>query len=312
MSTGLLLDPIYKLHDTGPGHPEAVARYSAVTKALTDSGLVAKTTSIKPREATEDEIAVCHTRKYIEIAKDDVESGASDLSTGDTSICPRSWDVAISAVGGVLNAVDAVVTGKVNNAFCAVRPPGHHACVSRGMGFCLFNNIAIGARHAQQKHGLDRVAIIDWDVHHGNGTQDIFYSDGSVFFFSTHQSPWYPFTGHADETGSGKGEGTTMNCPFPAGSGMKEIGGAFRERLLPAVKSFRPDLIMISAGFDSRIGDPLGKFTLTDANFAELTQLLMQFATDHCQGRVVSVLEGGYNLSGLASAVTAHVGAMVG
>ena len=311
MSTGLLLDPIYKLHDTGPGHPEAIARYTAVTKALTDSGIVAKTAPIKPREATEDEIALCHTRKYIEIAKDDVESGATDLSTGDTSICPRSWEVAVSAVGGVLNAVDAVVTGKVNNAFCAVRPPGHHACVSRGMGFCLFNNIAIGARHAQQKHGLDRVAIIDWDVHHGNGTQDIFYSDGSVFFFSTHQSPWYPFTGHSNETGAGKGEGTTMNCPFPADSGMKEIGGAIRDRLLPALKSFRPDLIMISAGFDSRIGDPLGKFTLTDENFAELTKLLLQFATDHCRGRVVSVLEGGYNLTGLASAVTAHLGAML-
>ena len=221
MSNGLLLDPIYKLHDPGPGHPEAPARYAAVTKALTDSGIVEKTIPIHKRDATIDEIALCHTRKYIEIAKDDVESGASELSTGDTSICPRSYDVAIAAVGGVLNAVDAVVTGKVNNAFCAVRPPGHHACISRGMGFCLFNNIAIGARHAQQKHGLDRVLIVDWDVHHGNGTQDIFYSDGSVFFFSTHQSPWYPFTGHADENGSGKGEGTTMNCPFSAGAGMK-------------------------------------------------------------------------------------------
>ena len=312
MPTGLLLDPIYKLHDTGPGHPECVARYAAVTKALTESGIVSKTTPIKHREAAEDEIALCHTRKYIEIARDDVESGAPDLSTGDTSICPRSWDVATAAVGGVLNAVDAVVTGKVNNAFWAVRPPGHHARPAQGMGFCLFNNIAIGARHAQQKHGLDRVAIVDWDVHHGNGTQDIFYSDGSVFFFSTHQSPWYPFTGHADETGSGQGEGTTMNCPFPAGSGMKEIGGAFREKLLPAIEKFRPDLIMISAGFDSRIGDPLGKFTLTDDDFTELTKLMLQFAADHCHGRLVSVLEGGYNLTGLASAATAHVGAMVG
>ncbi|MBX7211429.1 MAG: histone deacetylase [Verrucomicrobiaceae bacterium] len=310
MSTGLLLDPIYKLHDTGLGHPEAISRYTAVTKALTDPGIAAKTTLIRPRAATEDELALCHARKYVEIAKGDVESGAPDLSTGDTSICPRSWDVAVAAVGGVLNAVDAVVTGKVDNAFCAVRPPGHHACISRGMGFCLFNNIAVGARHAQRKHGLDRVAIIDWDVHHGNGTQDIFYSDGSVFFFSTHQSPWYPFTGHADETGAGKGEGTTMNCPFPAGSGMKEIGGAIRERLLPALKTFRPDLVMISAGFDSRIGDPLGKFTLTDEDFAALTSILLQFAADHCDGRLVSVLEGGYNLTGLAAAVAAHVGAL--
>ena len=311
MSTGLLLDPIYKLHDTGPGHPEAPARYAAVTKALEESGLGNKTIPIHKRDATIDEIALCHMRKYIETAKDDVESGSGDLSTGDTSICPRSWDVAIAAVGGVLNAVDAVISGKVSNAFCAVRPPGHHARPAQGMGFCLFNNIAIGARHAQSKHGLDRVLIVDWDVHHGNGTQDIFYEDGSVFFFSTHQSPWYPFTGHAEETGSGKGKGTTMNCPFPAGSGMKEIGGAFREKLLPAIEKFRPDLIMISAGFDSRIDDPLGKFTLTDENFAELTQLMKQAAADHCKGRLVSVLEGGYNLSGLASAVTAHVGSMI-
>jgi acetoin utilization deacetylase AcuC-like enzyme len=311
MPTGLLLDPIYKLHDTGPGHPEAPARYAAVTKALTNSGLVEKTIPIHKREATLDEIALCHSRKYIEIAKDDVESGSGDLSTGDTSICPQSWDVAVAAAGGVLNAVDAVISGKVSNAFCAVRPPGHHARPAQGMGFCLFNNIAIGARHAQQKHGLDRVLIVDWDVHHGNGTQDIFYEDGSVFFFSTHQSPWYPFTGHADETGSGQGAGTTMNCPFPAGSGMKEIGGAFRDRLLPALEKFRPDLIMISAGFDSRIGDPLGKFKLTDENFTELTRLMKQAAADHCKGRLVSVLEGGYNLAGLASAVTAHVEALI-
>ena len=311
MSTGLLLDPIYKLHDTGPGHPEAPARYAAVTKALTESGLVGKTIPIHKRDATPDEIALCHTRKYIEIAKDDVESGRSDLSTGDTSICPRSWEVAIAAAGGVLNAVDAVISGKVSSAFCAVRPPGHHARPAQGMGFCLFNNIAIGARHAQSKHGLDRVLIVDWDVHHGNGTQDIFYEDGSVFFFSTHQSPWYPFTGQTDETGSGQGAGTTMNCPFPAGSGMKEIGGAFRDKLLPALEKFRPDLIMISAGFDSRIGDPLGKFTLTDENFVELTALIKQAAADHCQGQLVSVLEGGYNLTGLASAVTAHVEALL-
>ncbi len=311
MSTGLLLDPIYKLHDTGAGHPEAVARYAAVTKALTDSGLVQKAASISKRDATPDEIALCHTRTYIETAKDDVESGRHDLTTGDTAICPRSYAVAIAAVGGVLNAVDAVVGGKVANAFCAVRPPGHHARPAQGMGFCLFNNIAIGARHAQQKHGLDRVLIVDWDVHHGNGTQDIFTEDGSVFFFSTHQSPWYPFTGHADEIGSGKGKGTTMNCPFPAGAGMKEIGGAFREKLLPAIEKFRPDLIMISAGFDSRLGDPLGKFTLTDEDFVALTQLMKQAAAEHCDGRLVSVLEGGYNLGGLASAVTAHVGALL-
>jgi acetoin utilization deacetylase AcuC-like enzyme len=220
--------------------------------------------------------------------------------------------VAIHAVGGVLNAVDAVFTGTAQNAFCAVRPPGHHARPAQGMGFCLFNNIAIAARHAQKAHGAQKVAIIDWDVHHGNGTQDIFYEDGSVFFASTHQSPLYPFTGHADEKGSGKGKGCTLNLPFPARTGMSEIGAAFTDRLLPALDAFKPDAILISAGFDSRIDDPLGQFRLTDDDFAELTQLLLDYAAANCQNRLISVLEGGYNLSGLASAVQHHVRTLIG
>ncbi len=183
MPTALLLDPIYQQHDPGPGHPESVKRHVAITQALTDSGLVGKTQPIAPRAATMDELALCHDRGYIATAKEDVESGLDDLSTGDTAICSRSYGVAIQAVGGVLNAVDAVFTCKTANAFCAVRPPGHHARPAQGMGFCLFNNIAIAARHAQQKHGAQKVAIVDWDVHHGNGTQDIFYEDGSVLFF---------------------------------------------------------------------------------------------------------------------------------
>lgn len=307
MSTGLLLDPIHLDHDTGPGHPESPQRYRAISRALTEAGLVARTTPISSRAATDEEISLCHTERYIDTARADVESGRADLSTGDTSICPRSFDVAAAAVGGVLNAVDAVMTGKNKTAFCAVRPPGHHARPSQGMGFCLFNNIAIGARHAQRRHGAERVLIVDWDVHHGNGTQDVFYEDPSVFFFSTHQSPWYPFTGHAEETGAGKAEGTTMNCPFASGAGIREIGDAFRERLLPAMEKFKPDLIMISAGFDSREGDPLGRFRLTDADFVLLTKILCDLAEKHCHGRLVSVLEGGYHLDGLASAVTRHV-----
>ena len=310
--TALLLDPIYQQHDPGPGHPESVQRHVAITKALTEAGIVAKTQAINPRVATIEEIALCHDRGYIATAKADVESGLEDLSTGDTSICSRSYDVAIQAVGGVLNAVDAVFAGKALNAFCAVRPPGHHARPAQGMGFCLFNNIAIAARHAQQRHGAQKVAIVDWDVHHGNGTQDIFYEDGSVFFASTHQSPLYPFTGHADETGSGKGKGSTLNLPFPARTGMSDIGAAFTDRLLPAIDQFKPDLILISAGFDSRIDDPLGQFRLTDDDFIALTRLLLESAATHCQNRLVSVLEGGYNLKGLASAVTAHVQTLVG
>lgn len=305
--TGLLLDPIYQQHDPGPGHPESIRRHVAVTQALTDAGLVAKTQHISPRAATLDELALCHDRGYIATARKDVESGLDDLSTGDTAICSRSYDVALQAVGGVLNAVDSVFTGKAANAFCAVRPPGHHARPAQGMGFCLFNNIAIAARYAQHKHGAQKVAIIDWDVHHGNGTQDIFYEDGSVLFCSTHQSPLYPFTGHAAETGSGKGLGCTLNLPFPARTGMSIIGAAFTDRVLPAIDSFKPDLILISAGFDSRIDDPLGQFRLTDEDFVALTRLLLASAKTHCQSRLISVLEGGYNIQGLASAVTHHV-----
>lgn len=305
--TGLLLDPIYQQHDTGPGHPESIQRHVAITQALTEAGIPAKTQSIPPRPATVDEIALCHERGYIQTAREDVESGRDDLSTGDTTICSKSYEVAVQAVGGVLNAVDAVFAAKVRNAFCAVRPPGHHARPAQGMGFCLFNNIAIAARHAQQRHGAQKVAIVDWDVHHGNGTQDTFYEDGSVLFCSTHQSPLYPFTGHANETGRGKGQNCTLNLPFPARTGIQDIGAAFTDRILPAIDRFKPDLILISAGFDSRIEDPLGQFRLTDDDFIALTKLLLESAQTHCQGRLVSVLEGGYNLRGLASAVTAHV-----
>ena len=309
--TALLLDPIYQQHDPGPGHPESILRHVAVTKALTAAGIVAKTLSIPPRVATPEEIALCHDPAYIRTAREDVEAGLDDLSTGDTAICAKSYEVATQAVGGVLNAVDAVFSGGAKNAFCAVRPPGHHARPAQGMGFCLFNNIAIAARHAQQRHGAQKIAIVDWDVHHGNGTQDIFYEDGSVLFCSTHQSPLYPFTGHADETGAGKGRGSTLNLPFPVRSGMSTIGAAFTDRLLPAIDRFKPDLILISAGFDSRIDDPLGQFRLTDDDFVTLTRRLMESAARHCQNRLISVLEGGYNLQGLATAVTAHVGELM-
>jgi acetoin utilization deacetylase AcuC-like enzyme len=180
------------------------------------------------------------------------------------------------------------------------------------MGFCLYNNIAVAARYAQRRYHAERVLIADWDVHHGNGTQDIFYEDGSVFFFSTHQSPWYPGTGSSSERGEGAGLNTTLNCPFPAGAGRVEILGAFEHHLVPAVESFRPDFILISAGFDSRINDPLGLFTLTDTDFADLTRLMMDLADQYCESRLVSVLEGGYNLDGLASAAESHVRQLLG
>ena len=305
--TALLLDPVYQKHQPGPGHPESPERLVALAAAFADAGVGERTSRVAPRSATEDEIALCHTRRYLDSVKHDFARGAHDLSTGDTAIGPGSLEVALDAVGGVLNAVDEVMSGRAPNAFCAVRPPGHHATPDRGMGFCIYNNIAIAARYAQHKHHVERVLIADWDVHHGNGTQDIFYSDPSVFFFSTHQSPWYPGTGLAQETGAGKGRNTTLNCPFPAGAGRELIVEAFRDKLVPAAEKFRPDLVLISAGFDSREGDPLGRFRLADPDFAELTRIMLDVANRHARGRVVSVLEGGYSLTGIASAATAHV-----
>jgi len=254
-----------------------------------------------------------HSPSYLRIVAQDVNDGVPVLSTGDTAIKGQaSLDAARIAAGGLLEAVDAVCTGRVANAFAVSRPPGHHATPNKGMGFCLFNSVALAARHAQAAHGLERVLIVDWDVHHGNGTQETFYEDGSVLFFDTHQSPLYPGTGAADETGRGAGAGFTINCPFPAGAGRKEIIGAFRERLIPAADLFRPQLVLVSAGFDSRVDDPLGRFTLSDADFTDLTRIVREIADRHAGGRVVSTLEGGYGLDGVAAAAAAHVGALLG
>jgi acetoin utilization deacetylase AcuC-like enzyme len=310
-TTALLADPVFRDHLAGRQHPERPERFDAVMRGLEQAGLLERLARVEGRSATEEELLLCHTPEYLRTAKCDVLAGRPYLTTGDTDITPNSWDVAAQAVGGVLNAVDAVLTGKARNAFCAVRPPGHHATANRGMGFCFFNNAALAARYAQRRHGLERVLIVDWDVHHGNGTESIFCSDPTVFFFSTHQWPLYPGTGRADETGVGAGQGTTMNFPFPAGSGRKEILGAVESSLAPAAERFRPDLLVISAGFDSRLGDPLGRFTLTDRDFADLTRAVMGIADRHAGGHVVSVLEGGYSLDGLASAAAAHVEALM-
>jgi acetoin utilization deacetylase AcuC-like enzyme len=308
LNTAFLADPVAKEHDTGAGHPERIARWDAAVKGLGEFGL----TAVAPRAAGFDELALVHSEAYIRSAERDVYAGRETLSTGDTDICPRSYVAAVHGAGVCLNAVDLVMRGAANNAFCIVRPPGHHATPVRGMGFCLFNNVAIAARYAQQTYGVERVAIADWDVHHGNGTQDCFYEDGSVFFFSTHQSPWYPGTGDLEETGAGAGKGTTLNCPFPAGSGREQILGAFRGKFMPLMDAFRPDLVLVSAGFDSRAGDPLGHFRLTDEDFSELTMVVREIADKHCGGRLISVLEGGYSLAGLTSAVNVHSLALAG
>jgi acetoin utilization deacetylase AcuC-like enzyme len=310
-ATALVADPVYREHLKGLEHPENPGRYDAVMEGLRRAGLVRRMVRVESRQATEDELLLCHTRPYLRTVKHDVASVNGWLSTGDTDVSPNSEAVASYAVGGVLNAVDAICTGQALNAFCAVRPPGHHASPSRGMGFCIFNNAAIAARYAQRRHGVERVLIVDWDVHHGNGTQEIFYSDPSVFYFSTHQWPLYPGTGRFDEAGEEEGGGATMNFPLGAGAGRHEVLGAVHEWLMPAMKNFRPEFLIVSAGFDSRAGDPLGKFTLSDLDFADLTLAMQEIADAYGEGRVLSVLEGGYSLSGLSAAAAAHVATLI-
>lgn len=305
--TGYLYDAVYLEHDTGGFHPERPERLTAINRGIENEGLSGKLSSFNAVEADIDTVALVHDRGYIERVKRECQAEYGNLSTGDTTICPLSYDIALKAVGGVLGVVDAVMNGKAKNGFCAVRPPGHHASQHRGMGFCIFNNIAIVARYAQKKYGLERVLIADWDVHHGNGTQDIFYADPTVFFMSTHQYPWYPGTGHYRETGAGRGKGYTLNRPFPAGAGNAEIVGAFKNDFLTAAGTFKPELTLISAGFDSRAGDPLGYLQIDDPGFRELTRIMIEISLIAGNGRLVSVLEGGYSLDGLAAAVPAHL-----
>lgn len=310
--TGLVTDSQLAQHIAGANHPEHPDRIAAVLTYLEKGALAENLVKIRSRTASEDELERVHSAAYIKRVSVEAAAGLQQLSTGDTGINRMTPEVARLAAGCAVAAVDAVFAREVHNAFCATRPPGHHASQSRGMGFCVFNNVAIAARHAQKVYGAERVAIIDWDVHHGNGTQDVFYDDGSVLFFSTHQSPWYPGTGAVSETGSGPGDGKIINCPLPAGSAAGAVLGAVKARLLSALEVFCPDLILISAGFDSRIGDPLGQFLLTDADFRELTLLVLDAAENYCDGRLVSVLEGGYSLQGLGLAAEAHVRALAG
>ena len=313
--TGLLFDDVYLRHLAGnTGHPERPERLTAIRNGLENAGLLKTLYRMTPRRATEDELALVHDRSYLELTRRELSTvqGLKELSTGDTLVSRDSLDVAHFAAGGVLNAVDAVMTGRVKNAFCAVRPPGHHATQNRGMGFCMFNNVAIAARYVQKVHGLRRVLIVDWDYHHGNGTQDIFYEDDSVFYFSTHHYGAYPGTGGPAETGAGKGLGTTLNVPLPVGASDAQILQAFDDRLAPAARKFRPDFILISAGFDGMRNDLLGQFDITPRGFGAITRVVVKLADELCQGRIVSVLEGGYRLDGLADSVTAHVRALQG
>ena len=303
--TGFAYHSDYLNHDTGPGHPERPDRLRASLAALQQSGVWDQLHQIEPTPASVEQIAYAHNPAYSEHIRLHCEREIP--LTYDTTVCHESFEIALLSTGGVLRAADAVATGVVQNAFAMVRPPGHHATPGQSMGFCLFNNIAVTARYLQREHGIGKVAIVDWDVHHGNGTQDIFYEDESVFFFSIHQSPLYPGTGSSRERGSGKAHGTTLNVPMPPGSGDDEYTKVFTDILIRALRDFSPEFLLISAGFDGHYLDPLAGTELTADGFATLTELMLEFAEDAVSGRVVSTLEGGYSLEGISESVVAHV-----
>ena len=306
MATLLIEDAIFLRHHVPPGHPERPARLEAVTAALADQHFagLSRATSVA---AGLDRVLLAHDPRYVEeIQKEQPDSGIVQIEA-DSYLSPESVAVALHAAGAACRAVDDVMTGKVANAFVAARPPGHHAEADRPMGFCLFNNAAIAARHARDRHGAARVAIVDWDVHHGNGTQAIFWDDTSTLYASTHQMPLYPGTGAISETGAGN----IFNAPLHEGDEGDEFREAMNARVLPALEAFSPDLVVISAGFDAHWRDPLAGLNLKAEDFAWATEAVMAIADRKCGGRIVSLLEGGYDLTGLAESVAAHVAVLM-
>jgi acetoin utilization deacetylase AcuC-like enzyme len=306
MVTRLYSHPIYLEHLTPAGHPERPDRLRAIERVLEDERFAALD-RVKAPKGDPATILYAHPESFVEKVRNAIpEEGIASVDA-DTSVSPKSWQAALTAIGAANAAVDDVFSGRADNVFVASRPPGHHAEKTTAMGFCLFNNAAIAARHAQKAHDAERVAIVDWDVHHGNGTQDIFWDDPSVLYCSTHQMPLYPGTGAKDETGAGN----IVNAPLSPRTGSEVFRDAFLSRVLPAVNDFAPDLIIISAGFDAHHRDPLAEINLTEDDFDWATGQLMDSASRHASGRLVSLLEGGYDLQGLAFSVAAHVGRMM-
>ncbi|MGB3898625.1 MAG: histone deacetylase family protein [Mesorhizobium sp.] len=306
MATRLYTHPIFLEHITPPGHPERPDRLRAIARVLEDEAFAALD-RVEAPEGDEATILHAHPAEFVARVRSAIpETGIARIDA-DTTASPRSWQAAVTAIGAANAAVDDVFEGRADNVFVAARPPGHHAEKTTAMGFCLFNNAAIAARHAQKKHGAGRVAIVDWDVHHGNGTQDIFWDDPSVLYCSTHQMPLYPGTGATSEVGAGN----IVNAPLSPRTGSDLFRDAMQSRVLPAIDDFAPDLIIVSAGFDAHHLDPLAEINLTEDDFDWATGQLMERADRHCAGKLVSLLEGGYDLQGLAFSVAAHVGRLM-
>jgi len=303
MKVGLVYDPIYLRHDTG-GHVENARRLKAIMAHLEHTGLKAKLTEIKPRPATIEELCLVHEEQHVFHIQGTAEGGGGWLD-GDTVMSADSYQAAIYAAGGAIRATEAVMDGKVNSAFALVRPPGHHATPWRAMGFCLFNNLAIAVKHALAKYQLERILIIDFDVHHGNGTQEIFYEEPRVLYISTHQFPLFPGTGYVDEIGRGEAKGTTLNIPLPPGCGDREYELVFTRIIMPAARRFQPQLIMVSAGYDPYWADELALMQVSATGFAKMVKIIRELADELCSGKVVFSLEGGYNLDALAASVKA-------
>jgi len=309
--TAYLHDDIYMDHLTGYGHPERPERLSAIEKKLEAAPYYIGLIHLGPALPDMKYIEMVHAKSYIQRIRKEIESGREHIDSMDTAVCEASFDVALRAVGGSLKLCDLIMKGDALKGFCAVRPPGHHAEENYAAGFCLFNNIAIAARYLQRKHGIKKIAIVDWDVHHGNGTQHSFEEDDTIYYISTHQYPHYPGTGSPQEKGKGKGEGYTLNIPMRAGSGDAEYRDAFEKKIVPEIDRFRPEMILVSAGFDAHVSDPLSSIRLSTGMFHEFTKTLMACADRHCGGKIIAFLEGGYNLSALADSVERVMAAFV-
>ncbi len=299
--------PDYLNHETGPGHLESSDRLRAIHGRLADSGIDSQLTFTDPAHAEEDWLTRGHAEAHVKNVKARCDKGEASMEDYETMLSPGSFDIARLAVGATFKATDQVFSGEVDRAFCAVRPPGHHAEYNRAMGFCLFNNVAIAARYAQETHGIQRVMILDWDVHHGNGTQHILEDDPGVFYFSIHQYPHYPGTGAREERGHGEGKGMTLNAPVNVGASDVEYLRIIDDELIPAMNTYKPEYVIISAGFDAHINDPLSGTRVTETGFVKMTEQALSIAADHADGRLISVLEGGYDLDGLSLSVEAHL-----